>query len=123
MEPRRTGGCLCGAVRFVVSGPPNWVAYCHCASCRRATGAPVAAYAGFPTTAVCFVGSEPAQYVSSVGVCRSFCRRCGTPLSFESERWPGEVHLHLGCFDHPDLVPTAEAFALERLPWLHLNLP
>jgi hypothetical protein len=115
------GGCLCGAVRVEASGPPNWVAYCHCASCRRATGAPVAAYAGFPVGAVRFPNGEPAQFASSAGVHRGFCGRCGSPLGFVGERWPGEIHLHLGCFDRPDLVPTAEAFALERLPWLHLH--
>lgn len=109
-------------MRFAVSGPSNWVAYCHCASCRGATGAPVAAYAGFPAAAVRFSGDQPAQFVSSPGVSRGFCGRCGSPVSFVGERWPGEIHLHLGCFDHPDLVPTAEAFALERLPWLHLTL-
>jgi len=118
----RTGGCLCGAVRFEASGPPNWVAYCHCGSCRRATGAPVAAYAGFPAAAVRFVSGAPAQFASSTGVSRGFCGRCGSPLSFVGERWPGEIHLHLGSFDRPDLVPTAEAFALERLPWLHLSV-
>lgn len=41
------GGCLCGLVRFEATGAPKWTAYCHCRSCRRHTGAPVSAYAGF----------------------------------------------------------------------------
>jgi hypothetical protein len=43
----REGRCLCGAVRFTADGPPKWTGYCHCQSCRRHTGAPVSAYAGF----------------------------------------------------------------------------
>jgi hypothetical protein len=35
------GGCLCGAVRFVATGQPKGIYWCHCQSCRRHTGAPV----------------------------------------------------------------------------------
>ncbi|HEX6011382.1 MAG TPA: GFA family protein [Geminicoccaceae bacterium] len=122
-ERVRTGRCRCGAIRFEARGRPNWVAYCHCESCRRATGAPVAAYAGFPATAVRFTDGPPTEFASSPGVSRGFCARCGSPVSFTGERWPGEVHLHLGCFDDgTDLVPDREAFAEERLPWLHLRV-
>jgi hypothetical protein len=116
------GGCLCGAVRFVAEGPPLWVAFCHCASCRRATGAPVTAYAGFPTGRVRIGGETFASFSSSPRVRRGFCSRCGTPLSYAGERWPGELHLHLGAFDRPEaLPPTGEAFKEERLPWLRLE--
>ena len=117
-----TGGCLCGAVRYRARGEPKWVAYCHCESCRRATGAPVTAYAGFERENVEWQAGEPASFASSEGVRRGFCARCGTPLTYEGARWPTEVHLHLGTLDHPELVrPTGQAFAEERLPWLHLT--
>jgi hypothetical protein len=117
------GGCRCGAVRLAAEGPPKWVALCHCASCRRATGAPVAAYAGFSAASVRITGESFRLFATSPGVRRGFCGRCGSPLSFEGERWPGEIHLHLGAFDHPEaLVPTGEAFKEERLPWLHVEV-
>jgi len=25
-----TGGCLCGAIGYESSEPPNWIGYCHC---------------------------------------------------------------------------------------------
>ena len=34
-----TGGCLCGAVRYKVTGEPVRVANCHCNDCRKVTGA------------------------------------------------------------------------------------
>lgn len=55
---------------------------------------------------------------------RSFCGRCGTPLTYEGARWPGEVHVLTGTFERPeDFIPTHDAFAGERLPWLHLATP
>lgn len=115
------GQCLCGAIRFTAEDPPKWTSYCHCASCRRQTGAPVSAYAGFESATVQFTQGTPTYYVSSPGVRRGFCAQCGSTLTYEGDRWPGEVHLHIGAFDDPStLAPAGHAFADERLPWLHL---
>ena len=39
------GGCLCGAVRYRLEGPPLHADYyCHCRMCQRAAGAPVVAW-------------------------------------------------------------------------------
>jgi hypothetical protein len=114
------GRCLCGALRFTVEGPPKWTSYCHCQSCRRHTGAPVSAYAGFEVSKVRIEG-ELTYFSSSPGVRRGFCARCGSTLTYEGERWPGELHLHIGAFDDPStLAPAGQAFPDERLPWLHL---
>jgi hypothetical protein len=32
------GACLCGAVRYEVSGPYQWMAHCHCSMCRKNYG-------------------------------------------------------------------------------------
>ncbi len=116
------GGCLCGAVRFTAAGQPLWVAHCHCASCRKATAAALATYAGYQRERVTFTEGTPASYQSSPGVIRRFCGRCGTPLSYEGARWPGEVHLFLCTFDDPAaLSPEAHVFVDEQLAWLHLD--
>lgn len=123
LSEEHTGHCLCGDVRFVARGAPKWISYCHCESCRRQTGAPVAAYAGFRSDQVEWTGVAPSVYGSSPGVKRGFCARCGSPVCYWGDQWPGETHLHLGLFDKPDLVPTKEHLPEERLPWLHLALP
>ena len=46
-----TGRCLCGATRYRITAPLLWCAFCHCDSCRRATGAPMASYLGADVTA------------------------------------------------------------------------
>jgi hypothetical protein len=56
------------------------------------------------------------------GVTRTFCGRCGTPLTYEGERWPGEVHALIGSMDRPqDFAPSGDAFVEEKLPWLRLG--
>lgn len=118
------GGCLCGAIRFTAESPAKWTSFCHCRSCRRHTGAPVAAYAGFETSKVRFTDGEPAYFASSAGVRRGFCARCGSTLTYEGERWPNEVHIHVGVFDDPEpLAPTGHAFADERVSWLEIAVP
>lgn len=117
------GGCLCGAVRFQVAGPAKWTAYCHCWSCRRHTGAPVSAYAGFERDQVIFTKGQRALYASTPGVSRGFCAACGSTLTYEGERWPTEMHFHVGAFDKPeDFASQAHAFPEERLPWLYLAI-
>ncbi|MCC7268948.1 MAG: GFA family protein [Caulobacteraceae bacterium] len=124
MTAMLTGRCLCGAVRFEAIGPPKWTGYCHCESCRRHTGAPVSAYAGFEREAVSWPSDQPVRHASSAGVFRGFCARCGSTLTYEGERWPTEVHLHAGAFDDPAAVPPqGEVHTEERIAWLHLALP
>jgi hypothetical protein len=118
-----TGRCLCGAIRYRAAGEPLWVAHCHCESCRRATGAPLTTYAGFPAERFAWTGA-PERFASSPGVTRTFCGRCGTSLTYQGERWPGEMHVLVATLDRPEAVtPQGEAFAAERLPWLRLASP
>jgi len=117
----RSGRCLCGQVRFVARGEPKWVAHCHCESCRRATSAAFATYAGYQADAVEWTGQALSDYGSSAGVIRRFCPRCGSPMSFEGARWPDEVHLFLPSFEDPaSLTPIVHVHAEEQIAWVHL---
>jgi hypothetical protein len=108
-------------VRFVAEGEPRWVAHCHCESCRRATSAPIATYAGFAAAKVEWSGEAPAEFGSSPGVVRRFCRRCGSPMSFADDNWPGEIHVFVASFEDPaGFAPTLHVHAGEQLPWIHL---
>jgi hypothetical protein len=117
------GSCLCGAVRFEAAGAPIAVAFCHCRSCRRHTGAPVAAFVDFEVEMTRFFGDEVAIYASSPGVRRGFCGTCGSTLSYQGDKWPTEIHLHLGAFDNPEDFPATDqpSFREEQLRWLHVE--
>ena len=84
------GGCLCGALRYETTGKPLWVAYCHCHSCRRSTGAPVTTFVGYNKTSFRYTTGKPEGYNSSPGITRSFCTRCGTPCPGRFEARPGD---------------------------------
>ena len=85
----RTGGCLCGAVRFSVTGGRDDFGICHCKACQRWTGA---MFPGIVCRAeqVRVEGAENvAVYRSSAENTRSFCRTCGATLWF---RGPAAGH-------------------------------
>ncbi len=115
------GGCSCGAVRYRAVGEPLWVAHCHCRDCRKSTGAAFATYAGFRTERFAYTAGAPMGYESSPGVLRKFCGRCGTPLTYESGRWAGEVHVLVCTLDEPSvLTPKGHVYVAEQMPWVHL---
>ena len=119
-----TGGCLCGAVRFEATEPPTWVAHCHCTCCQRAHGAPLVTWAGFEADRFSFDegSAQPRWYESSPGARRASCAVCGTPMLFESTRWPGEVHVARALVAGPlDREPSLHAFHETHVSWLQIN--
>lgn len=113
------GGCHCRKVRFRATGAPKFVSRCHCNSCRKTTGAAYSTWVGFDAGAVQWTGAAPAFYASSPGVKRGYCSSCGTPLSYESDKWPGERHFLIGVFDKKDaFAPTSDFMKEEALNWV-----
>lgn len=116
-----SGRCLCGAVSYQTKTLPLWTALCHCESCRRACSAPVVAWMGFKPADLIWHG-ERTFYQSSTIASRGFCAQCGSQLSFESSRWPGEIHLYAATLDEPtDYAPQLHCHTGEALDWLHLE--
>ncbi len=118
------GRCLCGAVRFLIEGAPAWVGICHCSMCRRAHGAGSVAWVGVKQG--CFAITTGAEHLtrfqSSKEARRSSCSLCGSPMFFQSSRWPGETHVALALLDDGHgLAPTAHAFFDDRAPWVHVE--
>jgi len=108
-----TGGCLCGGVRYEVSGPLRDVIECHCTMCRRTHGH-VAAYTAAPKHALRIVESRGLTwYVSSAFARRGFCNECGASLFWE--RPAGElVSIAAGTLDPPTgLTTTLQIFVEE----------
>lgn len=120
--PSTKGRCLCGAIRYTFD-PAGviWRLHCHCESCRRATSSPITTYFAVRDTAWRWLRDVPAQYQSSAGVTRSFCARCGAPMTYATEARPDETHFYAATLlDPTDFAPDGHDFWDERLPWLEI---
>ncbi len=116
-----TGRCLCSAVQFECDGEAIETTHCHCESCRRQTSSPVATFVTVHDSALRFTRGQPNEYASSLGVRRSFCGTCGSPIAYRSERHPGRVDLFAGTLTDPThLSPSLHTHAEEQLPWFEV---
>ncbi|KAA5604739.1 GFA family protein [Roseospira marina] len=110
----RTGGCLCGAVRFTLSEDVRVFSACHCAMCRRWTGGPMlAVHCRGP---VSWEGTEHiTRYRSSDWAERCFCARCGSSLFYHLVA-TGEIILSLGLFDDQSRFTMAKQIFIDEKP-------
>jgi predicted N-acetyltransferase YhbS len=116
-----TGRCFCGAVRYRFDGKPNWSAHCHCESCRRATSSPITSFFAVDHARLEWTGADRQLYESSPGIFRSFCPRCGSPLTYQSDVRTHEIDLYALTLDRPeDFAADMHVMWNERLPWLHV---
>ena len=102
---RATGGCLCGAVRYAVTGQLRDVVLCHCAMCRRMHGH-VGAYTAAAREALSLVESRGLRwYASSAKARRGFCGECGSTLFWDA---PSRDHVSItaGTVDAPTGLTT-----------------
>jgi len=60
------GGCLCGAVRYRLTGPPVIAGSCHCRTCRKASSAPELPFAQFPSAVFTLTKGLP-RHLSILG--------------------------------------------------------
>jgi hypothetical protein len=79
MTDSHTGTCFCGAVQIEVSGSPEAMGYCHCASCRSWSAGPVNAFTLWKPGSVRITqGSEHlGHFMKTATSDRKFCTRCG----------------------------------------------
>lgn len=116
-----TGGCYCGAIRYEGQGEPFHPTLCHCRDCRRVAGAPAVAWFSLRAKDFRFTAGEPARFASSEKGRRTFCRHCGTPLTFQNLDLAEEIDITTASLDNPEQVPPADhTQAAGRLSWLHL---
>lgn len=114
------GSCLCGGVRFEVSGEIGMLTLCHCSQCRKAQGSAFVAAAPVRSADFRLLSGEDLlqAYESSPGKQRVFCRRCGSPvlsLRAGDAQW---LRLRVGLLDTP-LGRRADAhiFCGDRADW------
>jgi hypothetical protein len=122
MSQTMTGGCLCGAVRYEVSGAPAAQMVCHCSHCQKQTGSAFSSIMGVVQDQVAITG-ELASYAdageSGKAVNRKFCPRCGSPICSEVEVAPGMVWIKTGTLDDPAaFAPQAHIWTRSKQDWV-----
>jgi hypothetical protein len=114
------GGCLCGAVRFEVSGPAHSAGYCHCTHCQKRTGTASSANCRVARSDFRFSsGAEKLRsYQPPGGVPKWFCETCGSALFSRDPFSDQEVAIRLGAFDEdPGVRPEYRQFVDSAASW------
>ncbi len=114
------GSCLCGSIRYEITGELGDFGYCHCTSCRKASGTAHAANSPVDRANFRLVGGTETlrEYESSPGKFRVFCTSCGSPIFACLASSPDVIRVRLGSLDTPfTKQPKAHTFIGDKAPW------
>ncbi len=120
----RTGGCLCGAVRYKTQWPPLMLGVCHCRHCQRQAGSAFSVVAAVPRAGLETSGALTVyEDGSDAGrpVYRKFCGKCGSPVFTETpdSDAQGMVFIKAGTLDEAkDLAPTVHFWTSSAQDWV-----
>jgi hypothetical protein len=116
------GGCLCGAVRYRIASAPLTSGTCQCRSCRRASAAAIVPWISVNAEDFVFTAGQPVEYQSSPPATRSFCGRCGTPLTFRHLSYQGKtIDVTTVSLDDPEAFPPqGHVWTSHKLAWVKL---
>ena len=123
-----TGGCLCGSIRYEITGPIIRSYACHCNFCKKATGAAFRSAIGVNRSSLKISGDTLSTYkhiISEHGraLWPSFCGRCGTGIGSTLERFPELQVINIGTLDKPEEIEVSmHYYSDEALPWICYNL-
>jgi len=116
MSMTRTGGCLCGAVRFSARPKTDGVDVCHCGMCRRWCGGPLMC---LPCDDVAFEHETAvAAFASSAHGERLFCKTCGSSLLYRMKDGAG-TWVALFALDDTAGLRLAEEIFIDDKPALY----
>jgi hypothetical protein len=109
MTRSHEGGCVCGDVRYRITGEPALATICHCKFCQKRTGSAFSEPVVFKLEQVAFSGGSRTIYEhnsdeSGRWLRMEFCPRCGTTVSWTAQRRPGMRGISGGTLDDPDWV-------------------
>lgn len=109
------GGCLCGAVRYHVTGPLREVVYCHCSQCRRQSGLYFAATAAAKTDLHLDQSDSLRWYAASDYALRGFCGTCGSVLFWKAHDG-AHIAILAGSLDDPSTLTAGFHICTEGRP-------
>lgn len=114
------GGCLCGAIRYEISGRIRNIVFCHCSRCRKAQGSAFATNGIVETADFKLIQGEGElqEYESEPGSRRYFCRICGSPIMSRRDNDPDRLRVRVGTVETAiEERPMAHIFATSKADW------
>jgi len=121
MEAKFSGGCLCGAVRYVCTAAPAMAGHCHCEDCRRSSGSGHCSHMAVPEASVMVTGettgyARPAD--SGHVITRHFCPSCGSPVFSRNSAMAGMIFLRASSLDDLEVFkPQMHVYAERAASW------
>ncbi|HCH31967.1 MAG TPA: aldehyde-activating protein [Oceanospirillaceae bacterium] len=113
MTKSATGSCLCGAVKYQVTGPLRPVVACHCGQCQKASGHHVAATSAQRQDFELLEEQGLKWFSSSQGIRRGFCQQCGGNLFWDKAELPS-ISIFAGTLDQPSGLELVEHIYVEE---------
>lgn len=115
------GSCLCGSVRYEISGDARHFWHCHCSRCRKATGTGHASNILMkPDNVDWTAGDELLKYYKVPDARRFakvFCTVCGSPMPRVAPDLSVAV-IPAGTLDNdPGIRPEGRIFQDSKAPW------
>jgi len=117
-----SASCLCGSVKYRISGEVGYIIHCHCKTCQKAHGAAFSSVAAVNDTDFTILGDENLKYFeSSMGKKRYFCTTCGTQIYAKKDN-SQHVILRLGSLDDdPKSNEKNHIWVSQKASWYSIN--
>ena len=115
------GGCACGSVRYRLDETPYDTGWCHCRVCQHVSGSGgmVFTTVHLDRYRITAGHAEVGRFASTEFGTRTFCRKCGSPLTIHVRHQPDEIDVTAGTLDDPEAVaPGFHIYAAEAPSWV-----
>jgi hypothetical protein len=106
-----TGGCLCGAIRYVISSPVSALRACHCTHCQKTSGTGSSVNAVILSKDFALTQGAPKRYTDKADsgrlLRRFFCGDCGSPIYSQRDASPERMVVRAGSIDDSSAMRIA----------------
>ncbi len=120
-EVEKTGGCLCGAVRYAFTGDAELGVQCYCLDCQKISGAGNLPQYVIKRARLTLLGQPTVHRRKSAAgndLEIAFCPDCGSPIYKATSMAQDLIMLTVGTLDDPSMFsPTHKPYQQTRQPW------
>ena len=129
MSHTHEGGCLCGSVRYQVTGTPEVASICHCRYCQLRSGSAFGISVYFAQDQVQLgdgaVKTHELTTASGRAFDTRFCTECGTTVWWTIGTRPNSIGISGGTFDPPSFwyAIDREVFTRSSAAFISIKSP